>query len=445
MSAAPGTGHAAHPAQRRIVTALSLSQVFSGVGNGSALAVGSVLAAELSGSAALGGTVTMCISAAGALSALPLARLALTRGRRAALTSAYAVAALGAVALVLAPALGSFAFLLLGAAGVGLGAAGNLQARFAATDLAAEGRRGRDLGIVVWSITLGAVAGPNLIGPGARLAQAVGLPGPSGAFLFSLAGMLAAIVVLQVGLRPDPLHARREAHVGPAPTAEAPRLRAGLQAAAADPRILLGVASVTTAHAVMVGVMSMTPVHLSHHAPGAAEGHAAGTDVLVLIGFVISLHIAGMYALSPLVGWAADRWGALTTVAAGFTVLLAAVCVGASGAGRTAAVAVALVLLGLGWSCVTVGGSAYVSAVAAGPRRVLVQGVTDAGMGAGGAVSAGGAGVLLSLLGYPGLNAVAGAVCAGLLAWVLVARRRFGERRYENNDDTVVISDNVTA
>ena len=44
---------------------------------GCVAAVGSVLVVELTGNAALGGTTTMMISAAGALSALPLARLAL--------------------------------------------------------------------------------------------------------------------------------------------------------------------------------------------------------------------------------------------------------------------------------------------------------------------------------------------------------------------------------
>lgn len=422
--------------QRRVVRTLAASQVFSGLGNGAALAVGSVLAVELTGDTALGGTTSMTISAAGALSALPLARLALARGRRTALTAAYATAALGAVCLLAAAELGSFALLLLGSFGVGLGAAGNLQARFAATDLAAPDRRGRDLGLVVWSITVGAVAGPNLIGPGAGVARAVGLPDTAGVFLFSLAGMLVAVAVLQAGLRPDPLTLRRDVGLGDAAAPESPRLRAGLRAVVRAPRVRVGVASVVAAHAAMVGVMAMTPVHLAFTHGG---GHG-GPDTLVVIGVVISLHIAGMYALSPLVGWAADRWGRLTVTAAGFVVLSSSAVTGALGAESTGAVTVTLVLLGLGWSAVTVAGSAWVSESAAGPRRVLVQGVTDTGMGAAGAAMAGLSGPVVAAVGFSGLNVVTGLLCTVMLVWVLRSRARYG-----NADTPDYMSDNVTS
>jgi len=418
-----------------VVRTLAASQVCSGLGNGAALAVGSVLAVELTGDTALGGTTSMMISAAGALSALPLARLALARGRRAALMTAYLLAALGALCMLAAPTLGSFPLLLLGSFGVGLGAAGNLQARFAATDLATPARRGRDLGLVVWSITVGAVAGPNLIGPGAGLARILGLPDTAGVFVFSLAGMLTAAGILRLGLRPDPLMLRRDDGRGGGLEAEAPRLRAGLRAVAADPRILVGVAAVVAAHAVMVGVMAMTPVHLAAHAHGGEDG----PDALVVVGLVISLHIAGMYALSPVMGWAADRWGRLTVTALGLGVLLASAASGAFGARHTVLVAVTLVLLGLGWSAVTVAGSAWISEVAAGPRRVVVQGLTDTGMGAAGATTSALSGMVVAGVGFAGLNVAAGLLGAVLLVWVLRARSR-----YEKTDDPRHISDSVT-
>lgn len=418
--------------QRRVVTTLSLSQVFSGIGNGAALAVGSLMAAELSGSDALAGITTMAISLAGAVSALPLARLALSRGRRATLSAAYMLAALGALGMALAPVLEEaapglgFPVLVLAALGIGLGAAGNLQARFAATDLAEDRTRGRDLGIVVWSITIGAVSGPNLIGPGAAVAEAVGLPGTSGPFLFSLAGMILAVVILQVGLRPDPLLLRPDVEVGKeaAQRADPPKLREGLRTTLASRRLLLGVGAVVAAHTVMVGVMAMTSVHLAQlaaaeHAGPAGTASAAhrhtDTDTLVVIGLVISLHIAGMYALSPLVGLLADRWGRLRTVALGEVVFLASAAVAVGRPSDRVAVTIALVLLGIAWSLVTVAGSTYVSEHAAGPRRVLVQGVTDAGMGAGAAAAAALSGVIMAAIGFDGLAVVAGVVC--LVAW----------------------------
>lgn len=417
-------------AQRRTVRTLAASQVFSGLGNGSALAVGSVMAVELSGHAGWGGTTTMAMSLAGALSALPLARLALAHGRRTALTAAYGLAALGTVGMVLAPVLGSYPLLLAAALLVGLGAAGNLQARFAATDLADDATRARDLGLVVWSITLGAVAGPNLIGPGAALARPLGLPDTSGPFLLSLAGMLLAVAVLQVGLRPDPL--TTALRLGGGPPAPRPRLADGLAVLRRERAVALAVTAVVTAHAVMVAVMSMTPVHLARLAQDAAAQDAASgaahaahdhaayldtaPDTFVVIGLVISLHIAGMYALSPVMGHLADRWGRVRLTAVGLGTLAAACLLAGAGRASVPVVTVGLILLGLGWSAATVAGSARVSELVTGTDRVLVQGVTDAGMGLAGAAGAGLAGVVLGVAGYGGL-----AVLSAMLALVVAA------------------------
>ena len=162
--------------QRRVVISLSLAQLFSGLGHGAGLAIGSLLAVELSGSEALAGTSTMAISLAAALAALPLAGAAARSGRRRALVTGLLLALLGSALMALAPVTGSFAVLLAGSALLGVGNAANLQARFAAVDLAVPQHRGRDLAFVVWSITVGAVAGPNLIRPGAELGAALGLP-----------------------------------------------------------------------------------------------------------------------------------------------------------------------------------------------------------------------------------------------------------------------------
>ena len=168
------------------------------------------MAVDLTGSNAYAGATTMAISVAGALTALPLAGLAIRRGRRVALSAGMLIAAVGALGMLLTPIVESFPLLLVSAALLGVGNAANLQARFAATDLAEPATRGRDLGLVVWAITIGAVTGPNLIGPGAAMGRSLGLPDESGPFIFSMAGMLIAVLILNIGLRPDPLRMSRE-------------------------------------------------------------------------------------------------------------------------------------------------------------------------------------------------------------------------------------------
>lgn len=434
--------------QRRTVALLGTAQVFGGIGTGATVSIGSILAVELSGSSAWAGAVATVMTLGAALAALPLAALADRRGRRIGQVAGLSAALAGAVLMVLAVVSGLFVLLVLGAAGIGVGSAASLQARFAAVDLADPEHRGLALSTVVWAVTIGAVTGPNLIQPGTVVGQALGLPPVAGPFVISGAGLLLAAALLFVGLRPDPLLLARELAAQQARTglqdaqaveqAPAPRLAGrpgtgtagqgahdggtlarGLRAIRGSRTALLAVAAVVGAHAVMVGVMSMTPLHLQElvEGPGPSHaGHTASGDVLVIIGFTISLHIAGMFALSPVMGWLTDKAGRAQTIMIGFTLLIAAVAVAGFGQASTAAVAVGLVLLGLGWSAATVSGSTLLAESVAQESRVAVQGVSDMLMGAAGAVGGAVSGLVLSWTGYLGLNLLGGAVGAAVLA-----------------------------
>jgi MFS family permease len=430
--------------QRRTVALLAAAQVFGGIGTGATVSIGSILAVELSGSSAWAGAVATVMTLGAALAALPLASLADRRGRRMGQVAGLSAALAGTVLMVLAVVTGIFVLLVLGAAGIGVGTAANLQARFAAVDLADAEHRGRALSTVVWAVTVGAVAGPNLIQPGTVVGQAVGLPPIAGPFVISGAGLLIACALVLAGLRPDPLLlARDRASAGA--TASGPgtsrqpgqqpshpgtsrppgSLKRGLQAIRGSRMALLAVAAVVGAHAVMVGVMSMTPLHLQHLVEGPAAshaGHTASGDVLVIIGFTISLHIAGMFALSPVMGWLTDKAGRTETVMIGCMLLITAVLVAGFGQGSTAAVAVGLVLLGMGWSAATVSGSTLLAESVGQESRVVVQGVSDMLMGAAGAVGGAVSGLVLGWTGYLGLNMLGGVVGALVLAAAFVTR-----------------------
>jgi MFS family permease len=409
--------------QSRIVRTLSIAQIFSGLGNGSTLALGSILAVELSGSEAWAGSVNTALTLGTAATAIPLSQLALARGRRIALTTGLTAAIAGTGLMVTAVITTLFPVLLAGAFLVGLGSAVNLQARFAVTDLADPARRGRDLSVVVWAITIGAVAGPNMVGPGAVLAGWLSIPAQAGPFLISAAGMLIGAIIVALCLRPDPLLTRRalDGHGSlPAVTRSDP-WREGWQIVAAHASARAAVIAVVAAHAVMVAVMSMTPLHMQHHA-GTAGGHGAGhPDIIALIGFTISLHIAGMYAASPVMGWLTDRYGATTTVVVGLGALLAAMALTGLGAGHTGAVTTGLILLGLGWSATTVAGSTLLVASLTPAQRVPAQGFSDATMSLAGAAGSVAAGPLMGLIDYPGLSAAAAALIA--VAAVAVLRQ----------------------
>ena len=438
MTTSPTTALDPQRVQRRSVFLLSASQLLSGVGNVATLSIGSLLAVDLSGSEAWAGSITTALTLAAAIAALPLARLAEARGRRVGLVTGLVAAMIGALLFIVAVMARSFPVLILGAAFLGLGTAANLQARFAAVDLAEPEHRGRSLSTVVWAITIGAVAGPNLIQPGALVGQALGLPPIAGPFVFSAAGLLLAALLLFLGLRPDPLLLARRlassAHdsggTGSIPVRGT--VRSGLRAVRSSPQALLALAAVIAAHGVMVAVMSMTPLHLQQLVDGSHAGHHGGTtdrtDALVIIGVTISLHIAGMFALSPVWGWLTDKAGRLQTIAIGHGLLLVAVFIAGFGQHEPTLVTAGLILLGLGWSAATIAGSTMLAESVSQDERVTVQGVSDTLMGAAGAIGGATSGLLLAWIGYQGLNVASSLVAAAVLALTLAMalRRRPG-------------------
>lgn len=388
--------------QAKTVRALVVGQVLAGLGQGATGSLGAVLATDVSGSEAWAGAVATASTLGAAAIAIPLARLAEARGRRVSLTTGALIAAAGSTMTLFAVGLTNFPLLLIGFAMLGVGSAVGLQARFAATDNASLTTRGRDLSIVVWSTTIGAVVGPNLFGPGIHVAQWLSLPDKTGSFVIAVVAQLLAAATYAFALRPDPLLLAKQRPV---------ELTDELVAGSIKGRgpLLFAVGALALAHATMVAVMAMTPVHLVH------EGAS-----LTIVGFTISLHIAGMFALSPLFGVASDRVGRIPTILFGQVLFLASLLLTALGQHNTAAITVGLVLLGLGWSASTVAASALVADLATGETRLRVQGRADLTMNIAGAAGAALAGPVLAVLGYAGLSyvvmALAGVVVAGAIA-----------------------------
>ena len=391
--------------QRRVRNVLVLGQIMAGLGMGATLSMGAILAGRLSGSDAWSGMAASVATLGAALAAIPLARLAARYGRRVSLTTGALIASSGAVVTITAVIQAWFPLLLAGLMLIGVATAVNLQSRFAATDLAAPATRGRDLSVVVWATTVGAVSGPNLLVPGEALGRYLGLPELAGPFVFTLIAKLLAAVVYIVGLKPDPLKLAGELSSG--------TLKAGVGGIArvVDNPVMAKTAIIATAlsHATMVSVMAMTPVHLVNH--GAS---------LAIVGFTISLHIAGMYALSPVFGMIADKFGRISTILLGQAILALSLAFTGFGAENEIAVVVGVVLLGLGWSASTVAGSTLLTESTSIDKRASRQGVSDLLMSGSGAVGGALAGVALALMGYSGLSFAALALVVSVLIRVFV-------------------------
>jgi MFS family permease len=401
--------------QRRTVLVLSFGQVLGGIAFGATVSLGALLAADISGNDALSGLATASVTLGAAACAIPLARLAARVGRRRALTLGNLFALVGIAIVILAASLRIFPLLLAGILMIGAGNAGNLQSRFAATDLAAPQHRGRDLSIVVWSTTIGGVAGPLLLGPGEIVGHAVGMPPQTGSYLFSFVAQCVALVLYIVALRPDPLLAAQrlaKAAVAATGVPQADRPRVARYA----------IFAIAGSHVVMASVMAMTPVHLSHMAHGAGGMAASPADVSALVGITIALHVGGMYALSPVFGVLADRWGRLKVVLLGQVLLAGALAFAVFTGTEAWGVMVALILLGLGWSAATVAGAALLTEASAPELRTRRQGRSDSLMSLSAAAGSVLAGVVLSNFQYSGLGIAAFVLVIAIVALSPLAR-----------------------
>jgi MFS family permease len=385
--------------------------MLTGIGVGAGVSVGALVAAEVLGRRDLAGLVQTSQVLGAAMVALPAARLSARLGRGPGLAAALVLASLGAVVAVLSTEVGSVALLLAGAGLLGGGTAAGLQARFAATDLARPEERARSLSVVVWATTVGAVLGPNLVGPAAALGSAVGIDPLAGPYVIAAASLALSALVVLLGLRPDPLAMSGGlARLG----AARPSLRIGLRVARRSPRAAVGIVTAATAHTVMVAVMVMTPIHLN-------DGGAS----ITVIGLVISGHVAGMYALSPVMGWLADRFGRLPVSVGGAAVLAVSSALAAvSMPGSSAAISIGLVLLGVGWSACLVAASAMIADGVTGPERAAVQGASDTAMSLAAAAGGALAGVVVTVFGFGVLGWAATGLAVLLLALLLVVRRQ---------------------
>jgi len=423
--------------QRRTLGTLVTSQAVGALGITIGIATASLLARDLSGSEELAGLAQTTQVLGAAVGSWALARLMGARGRRTGLVTGYLVGASGAALAVVAGVAGSMPLLLVGACLLGATSSANYAARYAATDLASPLNRGRSLSLVVWATTIGAVVGPNLTGPSGDLARWLDIPELTGPFVLGALGMVLAAVVVAVRLRPDPLLVARAAAAEPARVERLPEVELAETPTPAStgstsgqgsmsgarrpvrevlrerPAIAAAIAGLAAAHAVMISVMVMTPLHMEH----------GGTE-LEVIGFVISLHVLGMFAFAPVVGMAADRFGRVTVLALGGGVLLVSLLLCARAPeGSSPEIFVGLFLLGLGWSLSTVAASTMVAELAPLESVTDVQGTADLTMGLAAAVGSAGSGLIVGELGFPTLAGFASIFAVGVLAAATLARR----------------------
>lgn len=388
--------------QRRTLRTLTVGQLIGAASMSSSVTVGAFVIQEILGQKTpWGGIATATVTTGTAVMSQVLSRVMMRRGRRPGMQMGYSLAVVGAV---LAGVGAEHSFLPLFLCGLflfGNGQASNLLARYAATDLAEPENRSQAMSRIVFASTFGAVFGPVLIGPAEHAGESwFGWHKYTGPWIFAACVLLLALVNTVVRLRPDPLV--MSGGLRPADSGRLPSIRTALRLVTATNRGKLALASMVISQSAMVAVMTMTPVHMKLH------GHET------LSQYVVSLHIAGMYAFSPLVGRWTDRKGTLWSVFVGGWVLVAATVSSALSGDGPILIFPALWLLGIGWNFGLIGGSSMLIESVAETDRVTVQGSADLLMSLCGGIAGLSSGFVRRAVGYHVLS-VLGLVAVGVL------------------------------
>jgi len=391
--------------QKRVLAVVALAQVLGGAGLAAGVTVGALLARRMTGSDDLAGLPTALFTLGAASAALLVGRLTQLRGRRPGLGFGFLAGGVGAVGVVAGAVVDDVALLFAGLFVDGSGMSTNLQARYAGTDLARPEERGAAVSVALVATTLGAVAGPNLVGPLGGLATAVGVPALAGPFLLAAVAYPAAAAVLFVLLRPDPYLVARAL---PPPTVQpqAVRSRGG---------VVVGAAVMVLTQVTMIAIMTMTPVHMLAHGHGLTD-----------VGIVIGIHVAAMYLPSLVTGRLVDRVGRIPmAAAAGVTLLAAGLTTAVAPADAVAPLVVGLALLGLGWNFGLISGTALLVDATEPADRPRIQGTVDVLVALSGAGGGALSGVVVAVYGFSTLS-LAGGFLALLLGPVLLRTRTRG-------------------
>jgi MFS family permease len=399
--------------QRRTLRALATGQVVGAAALALAVTVGAFVIQDILGQdTPRAGTATAMVTMGTALMAQLLSRRMQRRGRRPGLVLGYSLAAVGGGIAVIGVETQSLAVFLVGLFLFGNGQASNLLARYAATDLAQPNERSRAMSRIVFASTFGAVAGPLLIGPTEHAGEAwLGLARYSGPWLFSAAFFVVAATITTVRLRPDPLVAAGGVLAGG--SARRPlELRSTVQVVSGNAGARLAVMAMVISQVTMVAVMAMTPVHLKLH------GHEGVSQ------YVVSLHIAGMYAFSPLVGRFSDRRGRITAIGVGALLLVAATTMSALSGDVEQLLFPSLWLLGIGWNFGLIGGSSLLIESVPSAQRVAVQGTADLAMSFCGGLAGFASGFIRRAVGFHILATLATTAAGLLLAAAVSAHLR---------------------
>lgn len=297
-------------------------------------------------------------------------------GRRTGFMTGAAFGLAGAAICTLAMYLQSFWLLCFGTVVAGVHNAFGQYYRFAAADTAGVEFKSRAISLVLAGGIVGGIVGPETSKLTRELLAVPFMGSYAALMLFTVASML---LLRHVDI-PAPTAAEREEHGRP------------LSRIAAQPVFLVAICGATVGYGVMNLLMTATPIAMSHH-------HHPYNDA----AFVIEWHVIGMFAPSFFTGSLIRRFGVLPVMLAGALLMFACAGFALAGTGLYNFWS-ALVLLGVGWNFLYIGGTTLLTESYSPAEKARTQGLNDLAIFVTMATSSLASGALVTSAGWNRLN-----------------------------------------
>ncbi len=333
----------------------------------------------------------------GALSTFGASLLMARTGRRAAFAIGILCGISGALLCAYAAHVEEFWLLCVGSLIVGVYGAFSQYHRFAAADLAPPEFLSRAISLVLAAGVVGAVVGPEST---KWTKDLTGMPFVGAYLSLAAIGLLALGLVTRLRIHDTERHAR--AHDWRA-----------LRRALRQLDVAVAIVSAVVGYAVMLFLMTATPLAMQH------QRHPFDDTALV-----IEWHVLGMFAPAFVTGSIIRRLGELRVIVTGAVLMLLCAVINLIGV-SVAHFWSALLLLGVGWNFMFVGGTTLLARASDPEHKAIVQGANEVLIYVANAIASLTAGVLLHRVGWQAMNRVSVPfLLAAIALCVLLALRR---------------------
>ena len=367
---------AATSRERRNVAILAANQALFLIAAITVMTLSGIVGQQLTPNPALATLPVAMMMVGVVVASLPASLLMKQIGRRAGFITGTLIGGAGGMISVAAIGLESFVLFCAGNFLLGVYQAFANLHRFAAADAASPTFESKAISLVLAGGVVAAVLGPLNASRATDLLPGITHAGPYAIIVaLSLAGG-----ALHLLLRIPNEQQARTGHQRP------------VAAIAAQPAFGVAVLAGTVGYAVMILVMTATPLAMRN----------VGFD-LADAATIMQWHVLGMFAPSFVTGHLIARYGLARILLAGAAILTGSVAAAVAGQSM-AHFWVALVLLGVGWNFLYIGGSALLAQTHLPAERGKIQGINELVVFSAVAIGSLAAGALLHTVGWTTLN-----------------------------------------